>query len=74
VLLGARRPAFAVRPLVEWDGWAIWAMKARAPVRLRRRRPRRLHHGAVRAAPASAPASRPRGDRLSARWAPSTEP
>ena len=21
---------FAVRPLVEWDGWAIWAMKARA--------------------------------------------
>jgi hypothetical protein len=22
--------AFTVRPLVEWDGWAIWAMKARA--------------------------------------------
>ena len=22
--------AFSVRPLVEWDGWAIWAMKARA--------------------------------------------
>jgi hypothetical protein len=22
--------AFAVRPLIEWDGWAIWAMKARA--------------------------------------------
>ena len=22
--------AFTVRPLVEWDGWAVWAMKARA--------------------------------------------
>src|SRR5262249_28325145 len=30
VLLGHATRAFAVRPLVEWDGWAIWGMKARA--------------------------------------------
>jgi hypothetical protein len=30
VLLAHAEHAFAVRPLVEWDGWAIWAMKARA--------------------------------------------
>jgi hypothetical protein len=30
VLLAHAERAFAVRPLVEWDGWAIWAMKARA--------------------------------------------
>jgi hypothetical protein len=30
VLLVHAMRAFAVRPLVEWDGWAIWAMKARA--------------------------------------------
>jgi hypothetical protein len=29
-LLAHAGRAFAVRPLVEWDGWAIWAMKARA--------------------------------------------
>jgi uncharacterized membrane protein len=29
LLLHAAR-AFAVRPLVEWDGWAIWGLKARA--------------------------------------------
>jgi hypothetical protein len=30
VLLGHAAHAYSVRPLVEWDGWAIWAMKARA--------------------------------------------
>ena len=30
VLLAHAEHAFSVRPLVEWDGWAIWAMKARA--------------------------------------------
>jgi hypothetical protein len=30
VLLAHAERAFSVRPLVEWDGWAIWAMKARA--------------------------------------------
>jgi hypothetical protein len=30
VLLAHAVNAFSVRPLVEWDGWAIWAMKARA--------------------------------------------
>src|SRR5262249_62149705 len=30
VLVGRATRGFAVRPLVEWDGWAIWAMKARA--------------------------------------------
>ena len=30
VLLAHAERAFAVRPLVEWDGWAIWGMKARA--------------------------------------------
>jgi hypothetical protein len=30
VLLGQAARTFAVRPLLEWDGWAIWAMKARA--------------------------------------------
>ena len=30
VLLAHALHAFLVRPLVEWDGWAIWAMKARA--------------------------------------------
>jgi hypothetical protein len=30
VLLAHAFNAFSVRPLVEWDGWAIWAMKARA--------------------------------------------
>ncbi len=30
VLLAHAARAFAVRPLIEWDGWAIWAMKARA--------------------------------------------
>ena len=30
VLLAHAERAFAVRPLLEWDGWAIWAMKARA--------------------------------------------
>jgi hypothetical protein len=30
VLLAHAMRTFAVRPLVEWDGWAIWAMKARA--------------------------------------------
>lgn len=30
VLLGYAAHAFAVRPLFEWDGWAIWATKARA--------------------------------------------
>jgi len=30
VLLAHTLNAFSVRPLVEWDGWAIWAMKARA--------------------------------------------
>ena len=30
VLLAHALHAFSVRPLVEWDGWAIWAMKARA--------------------------------------------
>ena len=30
VLLGHAARTFAVRPLLEWDGWAIWAMKARA--------------------------------------------
>jgi dolichyl-phosphate-mannose-protein mannosyltransferase len=29
-LLVQAAAAFAVRPLIEWDGWAIWAMKARA--------------------------------------------
>jgi hypothetical protein len=30
VLLAHAMRTFAVRPLVEWDGWAIWGMKARA--------------------------------------------
>jgi hypothetical protein len=30
VLLAHAERAYSVRPLVEWDGWAIWAMKARA--------------------------------------------
>jgi hypothetical protein len=30
VLLAHADLAFSVRPLVEWDGWAIWGMKARA--------------------------------------------
>ena len=30
VLLAHATHVYAVRPLVEWDGWAIWAMKARA--------------------------------------------
>jgi len=30
VVLAHAMRTFAVRPLVEWDGWAIWAMKARA--------------------------------------------
>lgn len=30
VFLGHAARTFAVRPLLEWDGWAIWAMKARA--------------------------------------------
>jgi hypothetical protein len=30
VLLAHAERAFEVRPLVEWDGWAIWGMKARA--------------------------------------------
>jgi hypothetical protein len=30
VLLVHAARVFAVRPLVEWDGWAIWATKARA--------------------------------------------
>jgi hypothetical protein len=30
VLLAHAARAYSVRPLVEWDGWAIWAMKARA--------------------------------------------
>ena len=30
VLLAHAIRTFTVRPLVEWDGWAIWAMKARA--------------------------------------------
>jgi hypothetical protein len=30
VLLAHAAQAYRVRPLVEWDGWAIWAMKARA--------------------------------------------
>jgi hypothetical protein len=29
VLLAHVAPTFAVRPLVEWDGWAIWGAKAR---------------------------------------------
>lgn len=30
VLLAQAARAYGVRPLIEWDGWAIWAMKARA--------------------------------------------
>ncbi len=30
VLLAHAAHAYSVRPLVEWDGWAIWGMKARA--------------------------------------------
>ena len=30
LLLAHALRTFAVRPLVEWDGWAIWGMKARA--------------------------------------------
>jgi hypothetical protein len=30
VLLAHAARTYRVRPLVEWDGWAIWAMKARA--------------------------------------------
>jgi hypothetical protein len=30
VVLAHAMRTFAVRPLVEWDGWAIWGMKARA--------------------------------------------
>ena len=30
LLLSVAGTAFAVRPLWEWDGWAIWAIKARA--------------------------------------------
>jgi hypothetical protein len=30
LLLGVAGSAFAVRPLWEWDGWAIWGFKARA--------------------------------------------
>jgi hypothetical protein len=30
VLLAHASRAYTVRPLIEWDGWAIWAMKARA--------------------------------------------
>ena len=30
MVLGNAARALAVRPLLEWDGWAIWAMKARA--------------------------------------------
>ncbi len=30
LLLGVAGTAFAVRPLWEWDGWAIWGFKARA--------------------------------------------
>src|SRR5712691_8640910 len=30
LLLGVAGSAFAVRPLVDWDGWAIWGLKARA--------------------------------------------
>jgi Dolichyl-phosphate-mannose-protein mannosyltransferase len=30
VLLAHAARAFEVRPLIEWDGWAIWGMKARA--------------------------------------------
>ena len=30
VLLGHAARAFEVRPLVEWDGWAIWGTRARA--------------------------------------------
>jgi hypothetical protein len=30
VLLAHATNAYSVRPLIEWDGWAIWAMKARA--------------------------------------------
>ena len=30
LLLAHALRTFTVRPLVEWDGWAIWAMKARA--------------------------------------------
>jgi hypothetical protein len=30
VLLAHAAHAYSVRPLLEWDGWAIWAMKARA--------------------------------------------
>ena len=30
LLLAVAGTAFAVRPLWEWDGWAIWAFKARA--------------------------------------------
>ncbi len=30
VLLAHAERAYSVRPLFEWDGWAIWAMKARA--------------------------------------------
>jgi hypothetical protein len=30
LLLAHAARAYSVRPLVEWDGWAIWAMKARA--------------------------------------------
>ena len=30
VLIAQASRAYSVRPLIEWDGWAIWAMKARA--------------------------------------------
>ena len=30
MLLAHAAHAYSVRPLLEWDGWAIWAMKARA--------------------------------------------
>lgn len=30
LLLAHAAPAFAVKPLTEWDGWAIWGVKARA--------------------------------------------
>ena len=30
VLLGVAAVSFSVRPLFEWDGWAVWGMKAEA--------------------------------------------
>ena len=49
---------------LEWDGWAIWAMKARALYDFGGVGARRLHDAALRAAPAPAAPARARGDGL----------